>query len=359
MAALRSRHRHGGRWWTIGVTAVVAVVFVVFFVASSGAVLTGSPSKFEAQSSDGNMVVDVANNSDWNCFAGHSTGFHAASGITVGAACNSGLVYSGALAKTDPAATTADDSWVNGQKMDNACALLANNKNPAQGRLHECRHVQRDGDQQAHVPLWSDDPSRAERERERERRAEPGGGHGCLPDHAHCGRPAAGVRLSERRHAAQSARADLDRRRASALGGNNGICVIKNDTMPCFGANILTPSTSSFEGGVNQAAIPAGSNAINFADLAIGEFAEFGVDLTTALGQSTDTCNTFAQTVWESRSSGSSFSSNPEDIWIENKTISNCGGIIIRKVTSPTPDVARARTSASATTSPARRIRSR
>src|SRR5262249_29258469 len=96
---------------------------------SSGAVLTNSPSKFEAN--DGNMTVQTAQDSDWNCFAGQSTGFHTpASDITVGAACSSNLVFAGALAKTDPAATTADDSWVNGQKMDQACAKLATNKNP-------------------------------------------------------------------------------------------------------------------------------------------------------------------------------------------------------------------------------------
>jgi hypothetical protein len=126
----------------------------------------------------------------------------------------------------------------------------------------------------------------------------------------------------------------------TTAGGNTGSCVVSKDNPPCWGAHVLVPSSTTFEGEANQAPILAGDNGISGADLPTGEFAEFGVDLTNAIGASANTCETFAQTVWESRSSGSSFSSNPEDITIEGKTISNCGGIIIRKVTVPTPDAA-------------------
>jgi hypothetical protein len=343
MAAFRSRRRHGGRWWSLGVTAVVAVVFVVFFVASSGAVLNNSPSSFEAN--DGNMIVGTANNSDWNCFAGHATGFQPAAGINVGLACSSNVVFAGALAKTDPAATTSDDSWVNGQKMDSVCAQLATNKNPAK-------------DDFTSVATYSETASNKHTFL-----------YGATIRVAPNGNASENVELNQvaGTTACPITRTAGDRLLAfdylnggtnlnlhvltwitpddltttvdeSKLGGNNGICVIKNDTMPCFGANVLTPSTTSFEGQASQATINAGDNGISGQLLAAGTFAEFGVDLTTALGQSTTACNTFAQTVWESRSSGSSFSSNPEDISVENKTISNCGGIIIRKVTSPTPD---------------------
>jgi hypothetical protein len=61
MAALRSRHRHGGRWWLIGTTLTAAAAFMVFFVVSSGANLPGST--FEGN--DGNLVVNTAGNTDW------------------------------------------------------------------------------------------------------------------------------------------------------------------------------------------------------------------------------------------------------------------------------------------------------
>ncbi len=49
----------------------------------------------------------------------------------------------------------------------------------------------------------------------------------------------------------------------------------------------------------------------------------------------TTPCKSFPQTVWESRSSGSSFVSTTKDVSIENHTISNCGGIKIIKQTNP------------------------
>src|SRR5215216_5383543 len=61
MAAFDSRHRRGGRWWLIGTTVAFAAVFAVFFVAASGANLTGST--FEAN--DGNLVVTTPGNTDW------------------------------------------------------------------------------------------------------------------------------------------------------------------------------------------------------------------------------------------------------------------------------------------------------
>src|SRR5262249_32105199 len=118
-------------------------------------------------------------------------------------------------------------------------------------------------------------------------------------------------------------------------GNNNGTCIIKTDTMPCWGANVITPAPSSFEGDVSQSQIDAVKNGINNPLLPPGEFAEFGVDLTTALNQDPNACNTTSQITWESRSSGSSFSSNPEDISIEKKTVSNCGSITIIKNTDP------------------------
>jgi hypothetical protein len=345
MAAFEFHRQRTRRWWYAGLTLAVAALFAVFFVAGAGAVLTNSPSSFEAN--DGNMTVETASNSDWNCFAGHD-GFHSpASDITVGLACSSSLVFSGAFTKSDLAATTADDSWVNGQKMDLACAKLATNKNPAK-------------DDFTNVATYTETASNKHTFL-----------YGATIRVAPNGNSSENVELNQVAGTAACpiTRTAGDRLLAfdylnggttlnlhvltwitpddpstplvdeSKLGGNlSSTCIVKNDNLPCWGSNILTPSPATFEGQVNQAPIAQGANAISYTALDTGEFAEFGVDLTTALGQSTDTCNTFAQTVWESRSSGSSFSSNPEDIAIESKTISNCGSVIIRKVTSPSPD---------------------
>src|SRR5438309_886149 len=82
---LRMPHGAGSRrrQWVLGTTSLAAAA-VVFFVVSAVAEVSGSPSKFE--SNDGNMTVQTAGHTDWNCFAnGKSTGF--ASGITVGQTC--------------------------------------------------------------------------------------------------------------------------------------------------------------------------------------------------------------------------------------------------------------------------------
>src|SRR6266508_2988635 len=78
MAVFRSRHRRGGRRWLIGITAAVAAVFTVFFVAASGANLTGST--FEGN--DGNLVVNTAGNTDWENAPNRVRGDDLASGGT-------------------------------------------------------------------------------------------------------------------------------------------------------------------------------------------------------------------------------------------------------------------------------------
>jgi uncharacterized repeat protein (TIGR01451 family) len=68
MSALRSfRRGRGRRYWFVGATVLVAAVFAVVFVASSGAVI--APSTFEGN--DGNMVVDTAGHTDWQSLQGN------------------------------------------------------------------------------------------------------------------------------------------------------------------------------------------------------------------------------------------------------------------------------------------------
>src|SRR5215212_5876254 len=65
MAAFRSKHRRGGRLWLIGTTFVLMAAFATFFVAASGANLSGST--FE--STDGNKAANGGK--DWDNVAAH------------------------------------------------------------------------------------------------------------------------------------------------------------------------------------------------------------------------------------------------------------------------------------------------
>ena len=85
---------------------------------------------------------------------------------------------------------------------------------------------------------------------------------------------------------------------------------------------------------MSDADITAANNPISGEALKAGRFAEFGVNLAHAESFRPEHCVAFPQTVWGSRSSGSSFVSTTKDISIENKTISNCGEVKIIKRTN-------------------------
>jgi hypothetical protein len=114
----------------------------------------------------------------------------------------------------------------------------------------------------------------------------------------------------------------------------SGACNVGNDLPPCWGASVLTLDPNVAEGGVNTTAITAAQNPISGVPLVAGQFAEFGVNLTAAGIIPPGSCKGFAQTVWESRSSGSSFVSSTKDIVIENKSINQCPSVSVIKLGS-------------------------
>jgi hypothetical protein len=114
----------------------------------------------------------------------------------------------------------------------------------------------------------------------------------------------------------------------------SGPCFVANDPNPCWGATVLSLDPASAEGGVNASAITAANNPINGKALVAGQFAEFGVNLALAGIIPAGSCKSFNQTIWESRSSGSSFVSSTKDISIENKTINQCAGVSVIKLGS-------------------------
>ena len=343
------------RRWLFLCTTLVALAAAAFFISGASAIVPNSPSNFESQDApvpssnpplpDGNMTNDVANDSDWNCFANggasNTTGF-VTSGILGGTNCSGNLVKANAVAKPDPAATTADDSWVNGQKMDVACEKLGTNKNPPKDDFTAIASYNEVRAFNQHTYLYGATI-----------RVAP---NGNASENVELNKFAGTSSCPILRTAGDHLLAfdylngggnlnlhvltwiDSTNPTADGQAAPGGKCIIKTDSMPCWGAQVITPADAAFEGDVNQSQIDANKNGINGQLLPAGEFAEFGVDLTSALNQDTNTCNSTSQITWESRASGSSFSSNPEDIAIEKHPISNCGQIIIRKVTSPSPD---------------------
>jgi hypothetical protein len=321
------------RRWTLLLPLVAVFAFGLLYIAGAGAVLTGSPSSFEAN--DGNMTIggntppSLNGLADWNCFIGQ-TGFVSGTAPT----CSS-VNVSGAFAASDTAAATNDDSWKNGTKFDTSCAPTDGNKNQPKDDFTSVATYS-EAAANNHTFLY-----------------------GATIRYTANGNASENVELNTKEGTAACpiVRTAGDRLLAfdylnggtsldlhvltwidstnSTAGGNQGICNVKTNSMPCWGANVLTPSPTSFEGVANQAAITVAGNGISGQALVVGQFAEFGVDLTSVLDLNPSACTTFAQTVWESRASGSSFSSNPADLHIDSKDISNCGQITIIKQTNP------------------------
>lgn len=339
---------------TIFTALAILALVVVFMPGRSGAVVNGSPTNFE--SSDGNMTVEGSPGADWNCFAnGVATGFQA-SGVTVGTGTCSGSLKAANAAAIHPgtAETTANETaWKSGQKMDTACPVLENKSSTSVPNKDDFTDVAQYFEIDSHLNeylygaeerLTANGNSSGNVELN-----QVGGIAGCPINRT------AGDRLLAFNFVGGGTTLNFGALTwitptSPNLGGNTGTCNINNSSPPCWGANEITgatpgitvggcgtsqtaPFTNDVEGCSNQSEILPGNNGISGTDLVANQFAEFGVNLTKVLNL--PPCNPFAQETYESRTSGSSFTSNPEDIEILSKQIATCGSITVIKHTDP------------------------
>ena len=278
-----------------------ALALTMLALSPAGALLPGSPSNF--QSNDGDMVAS-GGQSDWASVTANAAYFHA----------------------SDPTDGT-DDSFEPGTKQDAACPNVVAHSNPPKDD-------------------FSDVSSFAEIA---------GGGavylYGATIRTAPNGNASENIELKQGLSGICPGSNLLMRSAGDKLiaidylnGGVNvqfnvltwvtsGPCYVSGDPNPCWGATVQTLSANGAEGKVNQSNITAANNPISGQAIKAGQFAEFGVNLQVAGIIPAGSCKAFPQTVWESRASGASFVSSTKDVTIENKTISNCGGITIHKVT--------------------------
>jgi hypothetical protein len=319
VGAPKSRRRR----WTMLVPFLAAAIAAVFYVAGAGAVLTGSPSSFEAQ--DGDMV------------AANSGGTHDWANVSFDHV-------------SDLASTQDDTSFVSGQKQDTICPDTYLHGNPPKDDFTDVASFSETNNnasspQFQHTYLYgatiryAANGNASENVELKKGHIDPNTGQLATCGNGLLARTA-GDKLLAFDYLNGGTNLDLhvltwiDANNTTA-GGNSGICFVSGDPLPCWGAFVLHPSATSFEGKASQAAITAANNPIGSVALVSGQFAEFGVDLATTQIIPVGTCQAFPQTVWGSRSSGSSFVSTTKDLSIENHTISNCGELIIKKRTAP------------------------
>lgn len=306
MAPFRFRSRRQRRRTIFATTAVLASA-LLFFQTAAFAVLSGSPSQFE--SNDGNMVVDGG------------AGFHDWANVTFDHV-------------TDVASSQSDDSFVSGQKQDTVCPDTYLHGNPPKDDFTDVASYTETNTNTGDTYLYGATIRYTANGNASENVELKQGLSGLCPGSTTLLARTPGDKLIAIDYL--NGGTNVDFHVLTWVG--TGACFVGNDTAPCWGEDVLTLSAAGAEGLASQSPITALNNAISHVALVAGRFAEFGVNLATAGIIPSGTCKAFPQTVWESRAAGSSFVATTKDIAIENKTIANCGQVIIRKVTDPSPD---------------------
>jgi hypothetical protein len=302
---------------------VVTVGVGAFYIAGAGAV-TGSPSKFE--SGDGNMLLATSGNTDWNCFQG-SGGFP--SGAHYGP---SGSNFT----KADCAQTTgATQTWADGgttgvgaselefkggTKFDDACTVIQGGNNPPK-------------DEWSNIAEYTESASNQDLYF-----------YGASIRPVVNGNASGNVYFSQKANGCHTV-GDILLAFDFLQGGGSpnlhaltwiatGSCYLSQDSAPCWGNKRDITDPALFDGNINTSAIAASDNGISRTALAANAFAEFGINLTQAIAVPTgNPLPCFANQTWVSRSSGSSFTSQPEDVEVVSKP--TCGSITIVKHTDP------------------------
>jgi hypothetical protein len=293
----------------LGTIFTTITLLALIVVPSAQAVLPGSPSKFESGNDPtlglGNMIVDTAGNNDWATVSFTHI--------------------------SDAAASNSDDSFTPGQKQDTTCPTIEGHKNPPKDDFTDIASYTEVNATTGDTYLYGATIRYAANGNASENiELKQGTGGFCLGSTTLLAR-VAGDRLIA----------------IDYLGGGSavqfhvltwvtsGACFVGSHTAPCWGANVLDLTGSGFaEGGVNASPITAANNPISDVPLVAGQFAEFGINLAGAGIIPPGSCKSFSQTVWESRSSGSSFVSSTKDITIEDQDINSCARVNVRKIGS-------------------------
>ena len=126
-------------------------------------------------------------------------------------------------------------------------------------------------------------------------------------------------------------------------------CEVGSDSPPCWGPAFDLTASGFAEAKVNTAssvsdaltppALTSSTGASTTSTLGLNEFGEAVIDLTGAGIFSSDVCTSFGQAEGVSRSSGNSGQAAMEDlVGPGHISITNCGTLIVKKVTDPSPD---------------------
>lgn len=122
----------------------------------------------------------------------------------------------------------------------------------------------------------------------------------------------------------------------------SGTCEVGSDSPPCWGPAADLTAAGFAEAKVNTGGSVSdtiGPSSPLSETLGTNEFGEAGINLTDAGVFSANTCTAFGKTYAVSRSSGNSATAQMKDlVGPGDINITNCGRVIIHKLTDPSPD---------------------
>ena len=315
--------------------AAISLTTVGLVIAGSPAYPTVSTdSGFEA--ADGNLTPEPTINFDWNSFA--PTTWTGTAPYRTAEKIVSGWAFTGL---EDAQAVTSDSAFAGGTKQDNACPTVGTGKAPNKDDLKRVYVTSNTVGGDVFLNLaWVRIPQNT------------------TSPSAHIG-----FEFNQSEIACGPASDGLVERTAGDMlivydfeGGatdtpritmrrwvTSGACEVGSSSPPCWGPSTNLSALGFAEAKVNTFGSVADANAAGAPStsetLATNEFGEAGINLTDAGVFSSNVCTAFGKTYAVSRSSGNSATAQMKDlVGPGDVNITNCGRVIIRKVTDPSPD---------------------
>lgn len=324
-------------------TAALAAVSLALLglVATSSPAYAGPVSTAAGfEGDDGNLAPAAPINFDWNSFA--PTTWTGTAPSRTAAKTVSGWAFTGL---EDAQATTSDSAFAGGTKQDNDCASVIGAKAPNKDDMKRVYVTSNTvggdvflGLSWIRIPQNTTSPS------------------------AHIG-----FEFNQGATACPAGSDGLVRRTAGDMlivydfeGGatdtptitlrrwvTSGSCEVGSNSPPCWGPSTNLTASGFAEAKVNTTGAVTDTNtpptppatASVSSSLGTNEFGEAIINLTDAGVFTPGVCTGFGKTYAVSRSSGNSATAQMKDlVGPGNISITNCGSVIIRKVTDPSPD---------------------
>src|SRR5512132_488233 len=298
MTAVQFGRRHVRRRWYVGMALTAFALFSVIFVAASGANLAGST--FEG--TDGNLVVNTAGNTDWVNAPARVRGDDLPSG-------------------------TSDNSFGQGTKEDDANVSVVTGSIPPQKSDLTRFYVASEFASNSNFLYLAWERSNvlgsANMDFEINKLAQPN-------------LTTTGPKTLNRSAGDLLITFDFGGSGAPVLGllkwvtsGATSQCFSGN-SLPCWGNRVDLSAAGFAQGAVNDVTV---TDPIAGVSLPAGTFGEAAVNLTAAGVFAAGTCNAFGSAFLKSRSSASFPAEVKDFIAPQPVNVSNCGKIVVRKVT--------------------------